>query len=107
MEEKGQNEMHQALEDDAGRVDHRHSQGEIQSALAVIWSEVLRVSDIGPDADFFHLGGDSLAAMQIASRVSHRFGIRMRTRDLFEHHVLIRYATILVERLNKNIERPR
>lgn len=44
--------------------------------LARLWAEVLRVAetDIGPDTDFFDLGGDSLAAARVFTAVRRRFG---------------------------------
>lgn len=37
--------------------------------LAEIWSDVLNVGPVGPDDDFFALGGDSLAAAEIVARI--------------------------------------
>ncbi|MDX6739392.1 condensation domain-containing protein [Actinocorallia sp. A-T 12471] len=43
--------------------------------LADLWRELLRVPGVGPDDDFFDLGGDSFQAVQLASLVSRRFGV--------------------------------
>lgn len=45
--------------------------------LAGLWAPVLRVpaADIGPDADFYDLGGDSLAAARVFTSVRKRFGV--------------------------------
>lgn len=44
--------------------------------LARMWAAVLRVpeTDIGPDTDFYDLGGDSLAAARVFTAVRKRFG---------------------------------
>ena len=34
-----------------------------EATLAEIWSEVLERGDLGPEDDFFELGGDSLLAI--------------------------------------------
>lgn len=43
------------------------------STLAVLersWSEALNTGDVGPDSDFFALGGDSLAALRIGRMIA-------------------------------------
>jgi acyl carrier protein len=51
--------------------------------LASIWAEVLGVERIGRDADFFELGGQSLLAVQIVSRVRDEYGVRPQAAALF------------------------
>ena len=45
-------------------------QGEMESALVSIWSELLGRDRIGRHDDFFALGGHSLLALQVVSRLS-------------------------------------
>ena len=47
---------------------------ETEKALAAIWSELLKVENIGINDDFFDLGGHSLLAIKALSRI----------RDIFE-----------------------
>jgi thioesterase domain-containing protein/acyl carrier protein len=42
--------------------------------LAAIWSELLEQDDIGPEADFFALGGDSLLAVWLMDEIAERTG---------------------------------
>jgi amino acid adenylation domain-containing protein len=56
----------------------------IEELLVGIWSEVLDVSLVGIRDNFFDLGGHSLRATQIASRVSDAFQIALPIRLLFE-----------------------
>ncbi|MFI5793622.1 amino acid adenylation domain-containing protein [Streptomyces sp. NPDC051677] len=42
---------------------------DLERALADLWSQVLRVPVVGRDADFFHLGGDSLLVAQLVGRM--------------------------------------
>src|SRR5258708_14635696 len=57
----------------------------VEIALAGMWGEVLREdsSRISADADFFELGGDSLQAMQLATRVRRTFGVEVALSELF------------------------
>ena len=41
--------------------------------LAAIWSDVLEFPNLPPDADFFDLGGDSLAAVTLFLRIAEEF----------------------------------
>lgn len=51
--------------------------GPLQKELAQIWSEVLGVTTIGVDDNFFDLGGHSLAAVQLTFRIRQNFGIEL------------------------------
>ncbi|CAG1019157.1 partial arthrofactin-type cyclic lipopeptide synthetase C, partial [Burkholderiaceae bacterium] len=44
-------------------------EGEVETRLARIWSEVLQVERIGRHDDFFQLGGHSLLAVKVAARM--------------------------------------
>jgi amino acid adenylation domain-containing protein len=55
-----------------------------EELLAMIWSEVLKLKQIGVNDDFFELGGHSLLATQVISRVRERFRIELPLRYLFE-----------------------
>ncbi len=45
------------------------AQDEIEQHLCVIWSELLGADEISVDDNFFDLGGDSLLALQVTSRL--------------------------------------
>ncbi|HEY4364565.1 MAG TPA: non-ribosomal peptide synthetase [Bryobacteraceae bacterium] len=55
-----------------------------ESALAGIWSTVLRVRDVGIHDNFFELGGDSLAATQVIVLVQQNFKQNLTLDSLFE-----------------------
>ena len=52
--------------------------------MAAIWAEVLRRERISADDNFFDLGGHSLMATQIVSRVREQFHVELGIRILFE-----------------------
>ncbi|TMC11000.1 MAG: amino acid adenylation domain-containing protein, partial [Chloroflexi bacterium] len=54
-----------------------------EQALAGIWSGVLRRQRVGLDDDFFESGGDSLLAIQVASRAAEA-GLAFSIRQLFQ-----------------------
>ena len=55
-----------------------------EAQLAAIWGDVLKLSQIGVEDSFFELGGESLLATQVVSRVRDLFGIDLPLRALFE-----------------------
>jgi len=61
--------------------------------LAAIWREVLGVSEVGIEDNFFGLGGDSILAIQVVARAN-RQGLRLATRDLFRHQTIADLAAV-------------
>ncbi len=66
--------------------------GELETALAEIWREVLGVERVGRADHFFELGGHSLAAVRVATRVAERLARDVPVRALFEAPILAPYA---------------
>jgi amino acid adenylation domain-containing protein/non-ribosomal peptide synthase protein (TIGR01720 family) len=55
--------------------------------LAEIWKTVLGLDRVGPEDNFFQLGGDSILSLQIVAR-AREAGLRVTPRMLFEHPTL-------------------
>ena len=55
-----------------------------QEALCTIFAEVLGMTRCGVDDDFFAMGGESIDAMLIASRVGPALGVEMSMNELFD-----------------------
>ncbi|KAG0222517.1 hypothetical protein BGW42_006481 [Actinomortierella wolfii] len=58
-------------------------QGDIEVALAEIWSELLKIDRVGRHDDFFMLGGHSLLAMRMIGAVRARLGVDLKLHSLF------------------------
>jgi amino acid adenylation domain-containing protein len=65
----------------------------LEIALAAIWSEILGVDRIGRDHDFFVLGGHSLAATEIASRIEAELGRAISLRDVYQSRTVAALAS--------------
>jgi amino acid adenylation domain-containing protein len=73
-------------------------EGEIETALAQIWSELLNVERVSRNDSFFELGGHSLLAVQLVERLSRRRWT-IDIRALFKQPVLAAMAAaVRVER---------
>ena len=63
--------------------------GELETALASIWSELLKVERVGRDDDFFQLGGHSLITMRLANALK-QYGLRLPSVAVVFAHPTIR-----------------
>ncbi|MER5705002.1 amino acid adenylation domain-containing protein [Micromonospora sp. NPDC002296] len=54
-----------------------------ERALAAMFEEVLGIAGIGADADLFALGGNSLQAMRLISRINRAFGVKLQLRQVY------------------------
>ncbi|MBH5403192.1 amino acid adenylation domain-containing protein, partial [Bradyrhizobium sp. CNPSo 4010] len=77
-------------------------QGEIETALAEIWAELLDVERVGRHDHFFALGGHSLLAMQLISRVSQAIGFTLPLTTLFAKPVLADLAASIMDELSRS-----
>jgi acyl carrier protein len=74
---------------------------ETEEALAVIWGQILGVEKIGVNDNYFDLGGDSLMAMQLISRMSEVFQVKLQVNQFFEAPSVQEMAQII--RLNETV----
>jgi amino acid adenylation domain-containing protein len=64
----------------------------LERELAQIWAEILGRDRVGVRADFFELGGDSLAATRVIARVRRDLGVEVPTRVIFENRTISEFA---------------
>ncbi len=69
--------------------------GEAEVRLATIWQELLEVEGVGRADDFFALGGHSLMALRMFSRINREFGVALPLAALIKHPTIAALATLL------------
>ncbi|WP_327004490.1 acyltransferase domain-containing protein [Dactylosporangium sp. NBC_01737] len=57
---------------------------ELRTVLAGLWREILGVADLGPAADFFELGGDSMMSVRLLAGIERTVGVRVPATVAFE-----------------------
>ncbi|UED72997.1 non-ribosomal peptide synthetase [Brevibacillus sp. DP1.3A] len=68
----------------------------VEDKLKTIWKEVLDVTDVTLHDNFFTLGGDSLKATVILSRVNKEFGVHIPLSRIFDLQTIAELATFIV-----------
>jgi acyl transferase domain-containing protein/thioesterase domain-containing protein len=76
-------------------------QTETENALAKIWQEALGIREVGIDDDFFELGGESLLAVTILSKVERVFGKRLPLASLIQAPTIHQFAQLVGEKSSK------
>jgi amino acid adenylation domain-containing protein len=77
---------------------------ETEQKLAAIWSELLGREQIGIYNNFFALGGHSILATQVLSRVRDTFQVRLSLRDFFDKPTVAALAELLAGATTEDVK---
>jgi acyl carrier protein len=69
----------------------------VEETLASIWAEVLGLERVGVHDSFLELGGHSLIATKIVSRVMATFGVEFPVPLLLDSHTVADMALVVTE----------
>jgi yersiniabactin nonribosomal peptide synthetase len=73
----------QIAEEQPDTTEDEPPQGELETTLAHIWSELLDLPTIGRNQNFISIGGDSVMAAELAETVRRRLGVEVSLREFF------------------------
>jgi amino acid adenylation domain-containing protein/non-ribosomal peptide synthase protein (TIGR01720 family) len=76
----------------------------IEELLAGIWSDLLRVEEIGVYDDFFELGGHSLQGIRLVARIREVLGVDLPVRALFQAPTLAALAASIADEMLRRVE---
>ncbi|KAI8603716.1 hypothetical protein EDD21DRAFT_423127 [Dissophora ornata] len=82
---------------DFARQAYEEPQGEVESALALIWADLLHLERVSRHDSFFALGGHSLLAVRVISRL-HQLGYSVSVRAIFASPTL----SVLAQAIGQN-----
>ena len=72
----------------------RPPEGPVEELIGRVWTKVLNREGIGAEENFFALGGDSLLAIQVVSRLAGE-GVRVRLIDVFDQPTVAELAAVV------------
>jgi acyl carrier protein len=75
-----------------------------EATLAKIWADVLGIDRVGIQDDFFDLGGDSLAASRVVSRVIQQFQLEIPLQTLFDSPTIAAMAAVITAHQGKTLD---
>jgi acyl carrier protein len=80
------------FEDQSGEREFSPPQTPLEVELAGLWRQVLGVSRVGREDNFYELGGHSLLATQLVSRVREQYHVALPLRELMGAPTLVDFA---------------
>ncbi|WP_157201893.1 non-ribosomal peptide synthetase [Massilia sp. Root335] len=72
--------------------------GAVESEVASVWGELLRLERVGRHDHFFDLGGHSLLSVRVISRLRQSLGVDISLRDVFAFPVMHKLAQVIADR---------
>lgn len=76
-------------------VAERTSAAGTEEVVARIWREVIGLDQVGPDDNFFDIGGHSLLASRAVGRIRHELAIDLSIKALFDHSTVSALAAAI------------
>ncbi|SJN53715.1 Tyrocidine synthase 3 [Vibrio ruber DSM 16370] len=79
-------------------------ENQLEEEIHHIWSQFMPLADFGVTDDFFYVGGNSLKAIQIASRLTKAFGYGIKVSDILNFPTIRDFARQLEIKLRQHPE---
>lgn len=83
LNSNGKVDKKQLPDPEGSQVNYCAPANETEEKLVAIWEEILRVQHIGTKDNFFRLGGHSLNATRVITRIQEEFGVQVDLKNLF------------------------
>lgn len=76
---------------------HQSPESQLEKIIAEVWEDILKVKNPSVNDNFIHLGGDSLKALIITSRLKEMFELDLSVHLIFSHSNIKTYANYVEE----------
>ena len=86
------------------RADYVPPSTPIQTELVKIWSEILRVEQVGIYDNFFQLGGDSILAARIVNQVRESLNVELSFIFFFKEATVAKMADLIAQKQADSVE---
>lgn len=73
-------------------------QGRIEEELEAMWQDILGTVNFNRGTDFFAIGGNSLRAIQLVTRIKKNFKIKLLVKEIFSLHTITEQAAVIANR---------
>ncbi|MEP0264572.1 amino acid adenylation domain-containing protein, partial [Dokdonia sp.] len=73
-----------------------------EQVLYDLWKEVLNLDDFGVDENFYQIGGDSIRAIRLISKINNKLNLQLKVKDLFNNATVELLAAVLQDKKNTN-----
>lgn len=73
------------------------ARNETEEQLARMWQQVLEVEQVGVEDNYFELGGDSITATQLISRINDAFSVNLSLSAFFDAPTVADMALLIVQ----------
>ncbi len=77
----------------------------MESHLIDLWQDFLGSCSVGLHDNFYNLGGDSVLAIQIVSKIHEAFGVKLGIQTLLEHPTIAELSKIITQRMQESLEK--
>jgi acyl carrier protein len=67
----------------------------VEDVLAWVWADVLHITQVGIDDNFFEIGGHSLRAIRLVAHLQDIFSIDLPLKDIMRYPTIARLAQTL------------
>ncbi len=75
---------------------------DIDSTLLAIFKKLINTQDINMSSSFFDLGGDSLTAINLCTRIYDNFGFQLSIKDIFKNPIIVELSDVISNNIENN-----
>jgi acyl carrier protein len=74
---------------------YKAPESQIEQLLCQIWTAVMQIPEVGINDNFIHLGGNSLIAIRLISRINRTFHLNLPLNTIFESPTIAKFGALI------------